>query len=420
LGENLLKKLKNILSGFKKIDYDEAKKLANHEDASVRLNLARRSDTVPEILYFLAEDPSPEVRLAIAKNLNSPYQADLLLSRDGNTDVRTGLAEKISKLVPGLSGNQLDKVHKAATEVLKQLARDEAIKVRQVLSETLKDVANAPAEIINRLARDVDWVVCAPVLEHSPVLNEDDLLEIINSKPVEGALSAISARKGVSESITDAIYDSDDVGAIGVMLANKSAQIREDTLDKIITRSVTVEQWHAPLVERPKLSQAAALRLADYVSDNLLEQLEGRGDLSPEMIGAVRKEFSRRMGKAEGEVKAKLSPEERAGKLFADGKLTDSEISDACHSGDVEFVKKSLVLKSKLGFAVVEQILEMASPKSVLALCWKARLDIKTAVLVQKRIARIPPSEVQGGSGGKYPYTDDEMEWQLDFIKNPK
>ena len=68
----------------------------------------------------------------------------------------------------------------------------------------------------------------------------------------------------------------------------------------------------------------------------------------------------------------------------------------------------------------VDEIINMVSAKSVIALCWKAGLDIKTAVLVQKRIAHIPPSEVQGSTDDSYPYTDDEMGWQLDFIKNPK
>ncbi|MCK5167063.1 MAG: DUF2336 domain-containing protein, partial [Rhodospirillaceae bacterium] len=106
--------------------------------------------------------------------------------------------------------------------------------------------------------------------------------------------------------------------------------------------------------------------------------------------------------------------------LHAKGKLNDNAISEACYSGDVDFVKKALVLKSKLGYATVEEILNMVSAKTVIALCWKAGIDIKTAVLVQKRIARIPPSEVQGSTNDSYPYTDDEMDWQLDFIKNPK
>lgn len=420
----MLGKIKNLLSGIGKIDYDEAKNLAKHEDAKVRLKLALRDDTVPELLYFLADDPSPDVRLAIAKNANSPHQADLMLSRDGNDDVRSGLAEKISALVPGLSDDELDKVRQATHEVVIQLAHDEATRVRRILSETLKDVANAPAELISNLARDIELVVCAPVLEHSPVLDEEELLEIISSKPVEGALSAISARKEISEGITEAIFDSNDTNAIGAMLSNKSAQIREDTLDAIIDKAETVKQWHGPLVERPKLSRRAVLRLVDFVSDNLLDHLEGRADLSPEVVREVRDEFARRMEESEKKNnKSKSSGKsgaELASELFKNGKLDDSAVSEACYSGDIEFVKKALVLKSKVGFASVDEILGMASAKSVIALCWKAELNIKTAVLVQKRIARIPPSEVQGSSDNQYPYTDYEMEWQLDFIQNPK
>lgn len=45
-----------------RISYDEACALARHDDPDVRRRLAERPDTMPEILYFLAEDPDPRVR----------------------------------------------------------------------------------------------------------------------------------------------------------------------------------------------------------------------------------------------------------------------------------------------------------------------------------------------------------------------
>ena len=72
----------------------------------------------------------------------------------------------------------------------------------------------------------VELVVCAPVLERSPVLTDEDLLEIMSSTPVQGALSAISKRRNLSADLSDAIYNSADEDAIGVMLGNTSAQIQ--------------------------------------------------------------------------------------------------------------------------------------------------------------------------------------------------
>lgn len=415
----MFKGLVNTFRG-KPLDYDEAKKLAKDKNVKVRLKLAKREDLPPELLYFLAEDPAPEVRRAIAKNASTPRQADLLLSRDDDVAVRFNLAEKIAQLIPGLNEAELDKVHELAHRVLELLVKDQATRVRRILSETLKDIANAPPEIIRRLARDVDLVVCAPVLEHSTVLTDEDLLEIITSGPVLGALSVISKRKNISEDLSDAIFFSEDIDAIGIMLGNKSAQIREDTLDRIVERARDIEPWHEPLVGRPTLSRKAVLRLAEYVSDNLLDTLALRSDLGDNVAEAVREEFERRMEAAERSRNRDEGgpPGERAKKLHDHGELDDKAVREASQGGETEFVKAALVLKSGLHVNTVAQILDVASVKGVVALCWKADLSMQTAVLVQKRIAKIPPREVQGSADGGYPFTEEEMTWQLEYFQD--
>lgn len=404
----------------KPIAYDEAKTLASHKDVKVRLKLAKREDLLPELLYFLAEDPSPEVRRAIAKNAATPRQADLLLSSDSDDGVRFNLAEKIALLIPGLDADELDKVEELTHHVLELLAKDQATRVRRILSETLKDIANAPPEVIRRLALDVELVVCAPVLEYSPVLSDEDLIEIITSGPVLGALSAISKRKGISEDLSDAIYFADDIDAIGVMLGNKSAQIREKTLDMIIERAHDIEPWHKPLVERPKLSRSAVLRLAEFVAEALLNTMALRTDLGDNAAEAVREEFERRMEAAERSRERDEGgpPKERAKKLFDQGRLSDSVIREACQGGDTEFVKIALVLKTGIDLGTVDRIMSLASVKGVIALCWKADLTMQTAVLLQKRIAKVPPREVQGSIDGDFPFTDEEMTWQLEFFQD--
>lgn len=404
--------------------YEEAKKLARHKDVKVRLKLAQREDLAPEILYYLAEDKSAVVRQAIAKNATAPKQVDLLLSGDSDDEVRFGLAEKISRLMPGLSPSELDKVREVTHQVLEKLAHDQAVRVRRILSETLKDIANAPPEVIKRLARDVELVVCAPVLAYSPLLTDDDLLDIISSAPVKGALSAISNRHSLSEDLTDAIYeaateDKDD-DAIGVMLGNTSAQIREDTLDRIVERAEGFDAWHGPLASRPKLSRRAVLRLAEFVAENVMDTLKNRTDIDAKTAEAVHEEFSRRMEAAE-RTRARDEggpPGERAKKLFDKGDLSDALVREAAQSGDEEFVHVALALKSGLKAQVITKIFDIASVKGVVAICWKAGLSMPTAVVMQKRIARIPPREVQGSIDGDYPFNDEEMNWQLEFFED--
>ncbi len=193
----LLKRLLKGVSGGQTLSYAEAKELAGNEAIEVRRDVAARTDLKPVILYFLAEDPDPEIRRRIAANKATPVHANLLLAADTEDEVRGDLAEKLAALAPRLSAQEQDKMRRMAFEALDALARDQVTRVRQILSEALKDVADAPPEVIRRLARDAELVVAGPVLQYSPVLSDEDLLEIIEANPASGPLGAISRRDGV-------------------------------------------------------------------------------------------------------------------------------------------------------------------------------------------------------------------------------
>ncbi len=183
------------------VPYAEAKRLAGDDDPAMRLQLARRPETKPEILYYLAADPDAKVRRAIAAHQDTPRQADLVLARDVDEEVRGDLAGKIARIAPGLNREEHRALYRMTVEVLEILARDEAARVRRILAEVLKDVANAPPSVIGRLAQDVELVVAGPVLENSPVLTEADLLELIRGGSGGGALAAISRRRMVGERV---------------------------------------------------------------------------------------------------------------------------------------------------------------------------------------------------------------------------
>ncbi len=414
------------------LSYEEAKELARHADASVRSALATREDLKPELLYFLAEDQAPEVRRAIARNATAPHQADAVLARDADEDVRTGLAAKIAKVAPGLSADEQDRVRQSAYQALDLLARDQVTRVRQILSETLKDVADAPPEVIKRLAQDAELVVAGPVLEFSPVLTDDDLREIIESGPPAGGLGAISRRSQVRESVADAIAATSDVEAIADLLSNPSAQIREETLDDLVDRASDVELWHAPLVKRPRLSSRAATRLAQFVADNLLDTLQEREDLDAKTLEAVKTMVHHRIGGGAGgdaatrrrgaqagasEVASVDPPITVARRLLDAGRLDFKVISKALNASDTAFVVAALIVRSGLSQEVVARVFDAQSPKGIVALAWKANLPMSLAEQLQQRLGRIAPNDVlEAKVGDQFPMTDDEMTWQLEFF----
>jgi uncharacterized protein (DUF2336 family) len=362
-----------------KLEYEESRDLARHEDVKVHLALAQRADLKPEILYYLAEDPAPEVRRAIAGNATAPMHADLLLARDKDESVRGDLAGKIAKLAPGLSPAEQDRIRKMAYEAIEILARDQAARVRQALAEALKDYADAPPAIIRRLAKDAELIVAEPVLSFSPVLTDEDLIEIIAGTPPPGAREAIARRQGLREKVSDAIVNANDVDAVAALLGNHSAQIREETLDRIVGRTVDIESWHAPLVARPVLPRKAAVRIARFVADSLIDQLEERQDLSSDVLEEIRAVVQKRIedgdlpdpAKKKG---AKAKPEEspgdameRARGLHKQGKLDEEAIAAATRSGSRAFVIAAIAVRSSLATEIVERAFHDKSAKGIAA-----------------------------------------------------
>lgn len=415
------------------VDYDTAKRLATSPDAVERRFVAGRAETRPEILYFLAADQSAEVRREIARNTSTPRQADLLLAADPDEGVRSSLAAKIASLVPHLPAEKVGQLEKLTLEVLETLARDQAVTVRRVLAETLKDQPGAPAQVVQQLARDLELSVSGPVLRHSPILTDEDLLQIIRAQPLDGQLVAIAERAGLSGDVADAVARTDSEGAVAALLANHSAQIREETLDRIIEMAPRHEPWHGPLVRRPTLPPRAAARIAGFVNDQLLKVLQARPDLPEETRAAVSEAVRRRLpglsapaaapraGTAEAlhdeEEEPKERPGDRARRLHAAGALDEEVISDALSMGDRGFVLTALSLRAGIPLETVDKIVGGQSPRGVTAVCWRAKLGMRFARQVQLRLAMIPPSAVMNAKDGTdYPMTEAEMKWQLEFF----
>jgi len=406
--------------------YERAKSEAAHADELVRLRLARRADVEPEILYYLAEDPAPAVRRAIADNAAAPVHAHLLLARDGDDTVRTRVAEKVAQLVPHLDPSASARVGAIVVDILETLARDALPRVRRILSESLKEVTNAPESVIDRLAHDADVGVAAPVLEHSPLLGDDVLIEIINSGAVQGALQAIARRRGLGAGVADAIVARDDEPSIATLLSNRSAQIREETLDRLVDQAAERPSWHAPLVARPQLSPRAARRLCTFVADSMVERLLQRNDLDAETAQAVQASVRTRLAReqAADEPPGEDGPTTseaataRAEAMNKAGDLDEDAISEAIGSGNRIFAMAGLAVRAGVPYEVAEKIVSTGSAKGMVALAWRSGFGPRMGAQLQMRLLRISPSSVlrSRNGGDDWPLSEDDMRWQLEFF----
>jgi uncharacterized protein (DUF2336 family) len=406
--------LKKIL-GLDKKRYERQKKILASGGVEQRRELASGEDTHPEVLYFLAKDDDASTRLATARNKATPVQASALLANDESVDVRLALAARLLELLPGLSEEKHGQLYAYAVQALGMLAQDEVLKIRKVLSSTLKDYAKAPPKVVGQLARDIEREVSEPILRFCIALADDDLLDILGNHPEPWVISTIAARPVVSDSVAQAVVDTKDVLANTVLIGNRGTQFSQATLQRIIESAGECPEWHEPLALRKELSLDLAHKLAGFVSNAVLNVLEKRSDFDPmtrkEIAEVVKRrlEFHRQGAPHE-------SAESKVERHVKNGKLTASVIQDALAWNDHRFVLLSLAYLSKIHPIIVEKMLHSGTAKSIIALCWKAKLPMRTAVELQRSYARLHPQELMYAKGGTdYPLSPAEIKWQLEF-----
>ncbi len=398
---------------------DEVLRVLEERGQAAREELAARADAAPEVLMFLAGEGNPAARRAVAANPASPPHANRLLADDADDEVRVELARKIGRLMPALPQDGQTRMRTLTIETLEALAKDQLPRVRQVLAEEIKMLDCVPKRVIKQLARDVENVA-APILEYSPLLSDADLIEIITSAQARHALKAIARRRPLGANVSEAIGLALDEPSVAELISNSSAEIRQQTLDKIIEHAAKVRAWHLPLVLRSDLSQRAIRRVAGFVGASLLERLAARTGLDAETQHVLARQLRVRV--EAGDMDAGKDPatvaSSEAEKLFRAGKLDDTFVESAAEAGKRETVIAALALLAKVPSDTVRRILQAGVAKAITALVWRAGLPMRAAFKIQTFVMHLPADELLPARGGvAFPLSEDEMRWHLGYFE---
>ena len=381
--------------------------------------LAGRTDAGPEVLDYLAQNGAVATRRAVAANPAAAAHTNRRLADDADDEVRAELARKIGRLMPDLPLEESERVRALTIETLERLARDQVPRVRAILAEEIKSQSGIPHFIVLTLARDVETMVAAPILEYSPLLSDADLMEIIATAKAEQVLSAIARRRPLDAAVSDAIVGSLDISAIATLLANPDARIREETLDSLAAQAERIQSWHVPIVLRPDLSRRAIARIASFVGSSLIEQLVARYGLDPEVERDLNRELRARL---EEEGKAQTASADSAARevaaASAAGTLGESFVDSAAAAGQRDLVILSLAALADVPESTVRRIFDSRSAKPVIALVWHAGLSMRVAFKIQTSVMRLKASELLPARAGvHFPMTEDEMRWHLNYFQ---
>lgn len=202
----------------------------------------------------------------------------------GGDTQRLRIVERITDLfAAGSRGYSNDQIS-LFDDVLRKLAADIEVKARARLAQRLARAGSAPPGLIRLLAFDDEIEVAKPILTHSHLLSDADLVENASTKSQEHLL-AIARRLRLSESVTDVLIERGDYRVAQRVVGNEGARISATGYEKLTDRASSSRRLTVALARRCDLPRQTFLKLLETASAAVRAELERA---NPQAAAAIR------------------------------------------------------------------------------------------------------------------------------------
>src|ERR1700674_5840486 len=286
-------------------------------------------------------------------------------------------AEATRSLARAWLVSDLSEEDRAAAEgALLMLLDDVSPLVRQAMAEVFARSAQAPAAIVQALSLD-QASVAVPILEHSPLLIDADLVDIIATGNCE-MQCAIARRVNLPASVCAAIAEVGTAAAALELIENAYAELAPFSWDRIVERHGHLAAIRESMLVLEDLPAATRVALVAKLSDTLTQFVVARNWLSADRAIRVAGEARDR---STVNIAARSRGDDISGlvrHLRATGQLTAGLILRALLSGNLELFDHALAELSGLPQARVSALLHDRGGASQQALLQRAGLPEST------------------------------------------
>ena len=214
----------------------------------------------------------------------APRPGELLaLAHDPSTEARQRLLLGVVALCDACPPS--GEVSPVLSEIFLTLARQAEREVRKALSERLAHAEWAPAALVNVLALD-EIEIARPILESSPILQDDDLLRVLIEASLEHQI-AVARRPHISGRVADAVIDKAEPAVLMALTTNRTAEISAEGVRRLVEHSRRIAALRGPLTRHPLLTEALAEQLYQWVGAALRQSIAARFNVDEAALGAA-------------------------------------------------------------------------------------------------------------------------------------
>src|SRR6187455_1134203 len=264
----------------------------------------------------------------------------------------------------------------AAEGALLMLLDDASPLVRQAMAEVFCRSTDAPAAIVQALALDQPSVAL-PVLEHSPLLIDADLVDIVATGNSD-MQCAIARRINLPPSVAAAIAEVGSPAAALELIENAYAELPTFSWDRIVERHGHLAAIRESMLVLEGLPSATRLALVAKLSDTLAQFVVARNWLSADRAGRITSEARDR---STMNIAVRSRGEDMQGlvhHLRVTGQLTAGLILRALLSSNLDLFDAALAELADLPLARVSALLHDRGGNSLHAVLRRAGLPEAT------------------------------------------
>jgi uncharacterized protein (DUF2336 family) len=258
----------------------------------------------------------------------------------------------------------------AAEGALLMMLDDPSPLVRLAMADIFARSADAPVAIIQALSQDHP-MIALPILEHSPLLLDADLVDLVATSPSE-LQCAIARRNGLPVSVSAAIAEVGTAAAVLDLIQNPYASILPFSWDRIVERYGHVPDVRDAILVLDGLPAPTRLVLMQKLSVTLAQFVVDRSWLSADRAERI---ASDAFDRTTIQVAAEARSSDTAGlirHLRDKGQLTAALLLRALLSGNLDLFEAALVELTGVSAQRVAAIVHDGGGSSLHALLTRA------------------------------------------------
>jgi len=204
-------------------------------------------------------------------NQSSHLQKLIGLAKEPSSDKRRELLREITDVFMEKPQAYSDAENSHFGDIIGAIASQMEVDVRQALAAQMSGVDSAPHALVKQLAND-EIRVAQPILTHSSVLRDEDLMDIV-SKLSQDHLLAISGRDTLSEAVGNALVQSGDDAVLVRLAKNEGAQLSRQAMETMVDRAEKNEALHKPIAHRHDLPPDLLNEMYFFVSNKIRQHI---------------------------------------------------------------------------------------------------------------------------------------------------